>query len=180
MDFEPFPKLMRLSKDWVVTEKLDGTNAQIVVTEDGQLIAGSRNRYLTADSDNYGFAKWVERNAEELLKLGVGRHFGEWYGNGIQRRYGLAEKRFALFNTHRWGSNPTRPACCDVVPVLFEGYGGDLQFLADCMEDLRDNGSKAVPGFMNPEGLVAFHKASGLMFKKTFEYDEAGKWAEAA
>jgi hypothetical protein len=30
---------------------------------------------------------------------------------------------------------------------------------------------------MNPEGLVAFHRASGLLFKKTFEYDEAGKWA---
>ena len=32
-----------------------------------------------------------------------GRHFGEWWGSGIQRGYGLDEKTFSLFNAYRWG-----------------------------------------------------------------------------
>ena len=29
--FEPFPKLTRFSQDWTVTEKIDGSNAQIFI-----------------------------------------------------------------------------------------------------------------------------------------------------
>ena len=94
--FVGFPKLTRLSKGAIITEKLDGTNAQILIMPDGLVVAGSRNRYLTVDDDNFGFAKWVKANEEELRAgLGVGRHFGEWWGLGIQRGYGLQEKRFS-------------------------------------------------------------------------------------
>lgn len=84
-DFEGFPKTSRYSRGCIITEKLDGTNAQVFVTDDGRLYAGSRNRWITPEDDNYGFAKWVRANAEELKLLGPGRHFGEWWGNGIQR-----------------------------------------------------------------------------------------------
>jgi hypothetical protein len=79
----------------------------------------SRSRWITPDDDNFGFAAWVEANRDELLTLGPGRHFGEWWGSGIQRGYGLpkGEKRFSLFNVSRWGES--RPACCHVVPVLY-------------------------------------------------------------
>src|SRR6185436_16764358 len=98
-EFKPFPKIARLSREIVVTEKIDGTNAQVYITDEGEIFAGSRNKWLTAQDDNFGFAKWVEYNKEELLKLGPGQHFGEWWGAGIQRRYNLNTKKFSLFNT---------------------------------------------------------------------------------
>lgn len=75
MDIQPFVefrKIPRLNREIVVTEKIDGTNAQILVSDDGkELIAGSRNRWITTENDNHGFAKWVESNKEELItKLG--------------------------------------------------------------------------------------------------------------
>ena len=94
--FIPFKKTARLTRECYVTEKLDGTNASIYITESGDMLVGSRNRWITPTNDNYGFAKWAERNREELMKLGPGHHFGEWWGNGIQRAYGLKEKKFSL------------------------------------------------------------------------------------
>src|SRR4051812_9704882 len=102
--FIEFPKIPRLKRTIVVTEKLDGTNASILVPEDdGPLLAGSRTRWITPEDDNYGFARWVrDREADLRVALGYGHHFGEWWGSGVQRRYGIAEKRFSLFNVGRW------------------------------------------------------------------------------
>lgn len=174
--FEAFPKIPRLKRDCVVTEKIDGTNAQIIITEHGEIGAASRTRLITPgkDTDNFGFAGWVEDNKDELLKLGPGRHFGEWYGLGIQRGYGLDEKRFALFNTGRWNDNPDRPECCDVVPVLYAGQFTDWD-IEVALANLAVGGSKMVPGFPEPEGIVVFHTASRTMFKRTLEGDEAPK-----
>jgi hypothetical protein len=109
-EFIEFPKMARFAREIIVTEKIDGTNAQVWISDDGTDIrAGSRNRWLTYSEDNFGFAKWVMDHRDELLTLGPGRHFGEWWGSGIQRRYGLDEKRFSLFNVSRWGG-AARPA----------------------------------------------------------------------
>lgn len=130
--FVEFPSIPRLFRDVVVTEKIDGTNASIHISEDGQVLAASRTRYIVPLADNFGFAKWVETHADELREgLGVGQHFGEWYGSGIQRGYGLTNgvKRFALFNVGRWWSPlndvvvpmsemKVPPACCEVVPAI--------------------------------------------------------------
>jgi hypothetical protein len=170
MDFEMFPKISRLYRDIIVTEKLDGTNAQICVSDDGAtMLTGSRNRWITPESDNAGFARWALEHRQELLRLGPGRHFGEWWGSGIQRRYGLTEKRFSLFNTLRWGEE--RPACCHVVPVLYRGPF-DQGAISDTLDRLRDGGSIAAPGFMSPEGIVVFHTHSGQVFKVTLEGDQ--------
>lgn len=177
--FAPFPKLSRISRSVIITEKLDGTNAQVIVTNDGRVGAASRNRLISVDDDNYGFAAWVEANKDELVKLGPGRHFGEWYGKGIQRNYGLSERRFALFNGGQWGDAAIRPACCDVVPVLKVTDQGFVN-IEEVMEELWSKGSVAVPGYMNPEGIVLFHSASKTLYKKTFEHDGQGKWAVAA
>lgn len=194
IEFQEFPKMARLSRDIVITEKIDGTNAQLLITEYGDILTGSRTRWITSQDDNYGFAKWVEGNKQELLKLGAGRHFGEWWGNGIQRGYGLpkGEKRFSLFNTIRWveyGQTPMRiltqdpkiekyqevlPEICHLVPLLylgrFETYEIDRQ-----LQNLKLNGSVASTGFMNPEGVVVFHTAGNVGFKKTIEKDETPK-----
>jgi len=171
--FEAFPKLARLSRNMVITEKLDGTNAQVIITEDGDIGAASRTRLITPEADNFGFARWVQGNKDELLKLGPGRHFGEWYGNGIQRNYGLKEKRFALFNVGRWNKDNI-PSCCEVVPIILEGEF-DTNAITGAMSALSATGSFAVPFFMNPEGIVVYHTGNGTLFKKTFEHDAQGK-----
>ena len=171
-EFEAFPKMPRLSREIIITEKIDGTNAQVFIADDGTILAGSRTRWITPADDNFGFAAWVEEYADELRSLGPGRHFGEWWGAGIQRGYGIADKRFSLFNVSRWEID--RPRCCGVVPVL---YRGDFTTAAvdDAIAELRKNGSMAAPGFMNPEGVVVFHLAGNVGFKKTLDKDEVPK-----
>lgn len=172
IEFVEFPKLPRLSREIIVTEKIDGTNAQVCITEDGGFYVGSRSRWITPQDDNFGFAAWAYANRDELMQLGPGSHFGEWWGAGIQRRYGLTEKRWSLFNTARWSES--RPACCHVVPVLYVG-----PFTTDAVENalsaLRIGGSFAAPGFMNPEGVVVYHSAGRVGFKKTIHKDEVPK-----
>jgi hypothetical protein len=173
-DFVPFPKLARLSRECVITEKIDGNNAQVHITDEGEVYAGSRTRWLLNGDDNFGFAEWVWENKEELLKLGPGSHFGEWWGAGIKRGYGREDKVFSLFNTHRWSDDAVRPACCSVVPVLYLGTF-DTGVVNHAIEGLAKYGSVAQPGFMKPEGVVVFHTASSTMYKKTCEKDEKPK-----
>lgn len=169
--FDAFPKLPRLFKTVVLTEKIDGTNAQIIITDDGDIGAASRTRLITPEDDNFGFAKWVQENKDELLKLGPGRHFGEWWGRGIQRGYGLKERRFSLFNSFRWKDE--RPACCHVVPVLYEGVF-DMETLLWACDKLRRDGSKAEPGYMDPEGIILWHDAARQYFKVPFDPNPKG------
>lgn len=173
--FEEFDKIPRLKRGCVITEKIDGTNAQIHITDEGEFLVGSRTRYITTKDDNYGFAKWAESNREELLKLGPGRHFGEWWGSGCQRGYGLknGEKRFSLFNVGRW-KDAELPPCVSLVPVLYEGPFNSFT-VDQVLADLEVNGSKASPGFMKPEGIIIYHAAARSMFKVTLEKDEEPK-----
>ena len=173
-EFKKFQKIARLCREIVITEKIDGTNASIYIGEEGEFLTGSRTRWITPESDNYGFAKWALANKEDLLTLGTGYHYGEWWGNGCQRGYDLpkGEKRFSLFNTHMWGEK--RPACCHVVPVLYRGIF-DITMVDYHLTLLEKNGSQASPGFMNPEGIVIFHTHGNMYFKKTIFKDEKPK-----
>lgn len=202
MEFKAFPKMPRWSRDISITEKIDGSNASVLIHElpegeetpawvalDPYLIAhvgrrlvyaGKRTAWCTPDKDNFGFATWVKDNAGELVKLGPGQHFGEFWGPGIQRRYNIAEKRFSLFNVGRWdGVKQTPPACCHVVPVLYQGPLVE-GVVTDVVAKLAHTGSIAAPGFMDPEGVMIFHVASGQTFKKTIKNDEAPKSLKAA
>jgi len=186
-DFVEFPKMARLSRECIVTEKIDGTNGCILIDDAGMLI-GSRSRWITPSDDNFGFARWCHEHFDELMQLGPGRHFGEWWGAGIQRKYNQTEKRFSLFNALRWvpaGTDPQQipsadprivkmqqaaPACCAVVPVLARGVF-TTNLVDWALDTLRHAGSVAAPGFMNPEGIVVFHVAGGVGFKKTLDRD---------
>lgn len=171
--FVEFPKISRYNRGVIVTEKIDGTNAQVYVDDAGtKVYAGSRSRWITPEDDNFGFARWVAEHKDELLKLGPGSHFGEWWGAGIQRRYDLKEKRFSLFNVRRWAVD--RPSCCHVVPVLWEGLFEELD-TDEIIRKLVASGSKASPGFKNPEGIVIFHEPSNSLFKRTIEKDHLPK-----
>lgn len=194
LEFQGFPKVARLNRDVIITEKIDGTNAQVLITEDGDMLIGSRTRWITPQDDNHGFARWAEGNKNQLLKLGPGRHFGEWWGSGIQRGYGLAkgDKRFSLFNVARWalyGTEPKRIVTADpriekYQDVLPEGlflvpelYRGNFSTLASgvAISNLRKKGSYASPGFMSPEGIIVFHTAANVGFKQTLENDDVPK-----
>lgn len=205
-EFVGMPKIARLSREVIITEKIDGTNGQIYVEQivdspegdvrqlyamnDETMIYGStsgselwvlrvasKNQYLTKHTDNHGFHKWATTYAKELLELGPGRHFGEWWGKGIQRGYGLAEKRFSFFNTSRWIKNKCEcniPNCCDVVPVLYQGMF-DWSCVEQALDHLQIGGSRAAPGYRNPEGVVIYHTHANICFKKTLRNDEAPK-----
>lgn len=209
IEFEPWPKIPRLNRDIIISEKLDGTNAAILIVEHvgdeviaadvlgGNLIAlviepgvrhavyaQSRNKFITPgkSTDNYGFAGWVQKNAEALVELlGEGRHFGEWWGAGIQCGYGLTggDKRFSLFNAGRWGAPSVREALrlaipeLGVVPVIYEGpFDGGV--IDGAIARLRLGGSFAA-AFDKPEGIVVYHTALRSSFKVTLESDEKPK-----
>lgn len=229
LDFVAWEKTPRLHKEIVVTEKIDGTNAAVVIESipdprpdlnvepretfgnvwlgkpgagsynarvfrrgeglDAKLIlvgAQSRNRMITPEADNAGFARWVFDNAEQLLEiLGVGRHYGEWWGSGIQRGYALkaGEKRFSLFNVGKYENlieNAWAEGVMHTVPsILREGqistvprlYTGPFseKAIEDAMQHLDDRGSLASPGFLAPEGIIVYHTAAKQVFKWTFE-----------
>jgi hypothetical protein len=202
-EFKPWPKISRLNRDIIITEKIDGTNAAVVITEAGHVYAQSRTRILTPQSDNFGFRAWVDANAAALIyALGIGTHFGEWWGKGIQRGYGKSDKTFSLFNTDKWfvkmAGHPWQltPELEDirkngvnisVVPVLYEGpWMNTLGMMEDkesfkfqsapefMLNWLRKDGSIAAPG-QPAEGIVVFHQASGTLFKATTEGDEKHK-----
>lgn len=205
--FTGFPKIGRLFRPIIITEKIDGTNAAVVVSpiapyeyDDEEIVgpgvvintnggrmsgwqplyvyAQSRKNIISPEKDNFGFAAWVREHARELaVGLGEGLHFGEWWGSGIQRKYGLEEKRFSLFNVSRWGDDgeKERPACCHVVPTLAEFEEFDTDAIRGTLDDLAENGSYAAPGFMDPEGIVTYHRHSNSLFKTTIKDDDKGK-----
>lgn len=193
-EFKEFPKIARLSRECLITEKIDGSNASIHITEEGEFFTGSRTRWITPEEDNYGFSKWAHCHKEELIRLGVGTHFGEWWGGGIQRGYGLKkdDKRFWLFNVERWclyGKEPQQiqngdpkivkiqdvlPPCVGLVPLLYRGVFA-TQSATECLMYLKDNGSQAATGFNDPEGIVVYHIDGKVGFKKTIKKDEQPK-----
>lgn len=170
--FKKWPKTPRLiDSDVTITEKIDGTNGAVIVTESGEVCAQSRNRVLGPNSDNFGFGAWVSENAETLAEdLGPGHHFGEWWGHGINRGYGLpaGDRRFSLFNVERHSHTVFSTPALGVVPVLgtVNNFGqGGLVVVLDLVYELVDFGSLAEPGYDNPEGIIIYHHRAKQLFK---------------
>lgn len=206
IEFEAWPKTPRLFRDMIITEKIDGTNAAVIIRrlEDGEepseqavaevkgdaetfdtyyeVAAQSRTRLITPgkSTDNFGFAAWVQENSEELVSLlGPGRHFGEWWGKGIQRGYGQTERHFSLFNVGRYGHLAEMTDLIRTVPVLYQGPFSTDTVLA-AREVMIAQGSVAAPGFDKPEGLVVYHAAARQVFKVTLENDGQPKGLDNA
>lgn len=222
VEFVKWDSTARLFRDIIITEKLDGTNACVIIEriDEADLLVGemleplppnralrvfndaglsyavyaqSRNRLITPSSDNAGFAKWVERNYQQLFYvLGEGRHYGEWWGQGIGRKYDMDRKVFSVFNTAGWYSeNMGTPETREVrahksgidincVPVLAE-----LTFNESAIREvaygLKVNGSVATEeytseAYPNPEGICIYHKAADTIFKYTFDSNDKHKW----
>lgn len=200
--FEKWPSIPRLSKErMTITEKIDGTNACIVImpwdvtaSVDHKLIdtvsvdnelyffaAQSRSRFITPENDNFGFAKWAYQNAENLIRiLGVGKHYGEWWGHGIQRGYNMPGKRFSLFNAVRWSEVMShllpRTAVEELftVPLLYTGpvdWGKPDELLS-----ILSTGSYAAPTFKKPEGIVVYLREANASYKILLQNNDLHKW----
>lgn len=222
-EFRPFPKIARLRRPIIVTEKIDGTNGairiepvdvdsdasagdplwqdpnllRVVMDEEGEqaaLYAQSRRRLIAPgkSTDNHGFAAWVRHYAAPLAAiLGPGLHFGEWYGRGIQRGYGIEKeeghngKFFALFNVGRWQDKNHNDLVTfgavpglTTVPWLAEASTLGAGAVDTALRLLDRSGSYATgtgPRHEPAEGVVVYHAHSNTLFKQTFENDEAGK-----
>src|SRR5699024_8947725 len=98
------------------TIKLHGSNSSIVFPLNGtnEIYAQSRNRIITPENDNAGFARWVEKNSY-IIQDYFYEHmpdqdeywpavshvvvYGEWCGQGIQKGTALNQlpKMFVVF-----------------------------------------------------------------------------------
>lgn len=154
--FASMGKIPRLSRElWTVTEKIDGTNAGIYVdSAQGIVQAASRNRWIMPGDDNYGFAAWVANHREELLGLGDGMHWGEWWGTGIQHGYnmgrdaqGQPKRYFSLFNVYKWRSEYNQKAFDELAPAIAT-YGNLADHLKPMLEYYNRH-SKVIPGCCN-------------------------------
>jgi hypothetical protein len=202
-EFRNYGKIPRWGKELVwISEKLDGSNSCVVIEDVTESVfdytnlpdnavafieydyasyavyAQSRNKFIMPGKgkDNFGFAAYVQDNAIALVKvLGVGYHYGEWYGSGIQSGYGLlnGERRFALFPTGRhtmWSDDYEKYTAVprlEIAPELYEGPFGEGNCIEDCLNLLRTEGSFAhsARGFARPEGVVVQFKLSGARYK---------------
>ncbi|WP_189389310.1 RNA ligase family protein [Streptomyces sp. SDr-06] len=200
-EFVAWPKTTRLFRDIIVTEKLDGTNAAIHISAFDKraqspypgtayttvvggtryiVSAQSRKRIITPGktTDNFGFAAWVYENAAQLVTLlGEGLHFGEWWGQGIQRGYARDLRSFSLFNTERYAGirETVGTATLGVVPTLYVGMFSE-KAIGTALGNLAASGSVAAPHFMRPEGICVYHTASRSVSKVTLDNNDAGKW----
>lgn len=215
IEFQAWPKTPRLSNGGVtVTEKIDGTNACVIIMpvdidapgyqkdpmtalggwqENNNHLVGaqSRKRLIRPNAlggpDNAGFAAWVWSHANELVDLlGPGRHFGEWWGQGIQRRYGMDHKVFSLFNEYKWNKiaeqrEDWRPRAqaihMDIVPLLYQGRFSDVA-IEDTLSVLREHGSFAPLKWgksgQKAEGVI-IRLPGGQLFKAFVEDDDVPK-----
>ena len=110
MHYEYIEKLNDIpTLEYVGTVKLHGTNAGIRRTPSGKIQPQSRERILSATSDNYGFAKFIEAIPLDDLnrlfdEISPVPHsditiYGEWIGKGIQGKTGVGQldKQWVIF-----------------------------------------------------------------------------------
>jgi len=127
----------------VVTEKIHGTSARFVITEQDGLLVGTRNNTVFNENSNtdpthshYGFVTWL-REQKKIISC-TRRMFtryvfyGEWFGPGVMAGidYGSTEKTFRVFDI-RGPNGIYEPwheveAIClvaglETVPVLLKG-----------------------------------------------------------
>ena len=174
-EFRKWPKTIRPKANTIIiTEKMDGTNACVVVENSEVVAVQSRNRFIKIGDDNMGFAVWVEQNKDELVKLGDGYHFGEWVGEGIQKNpHNLTGKHFYLFNTRR--PSDTLPDCVKQVPILYHGEY-DVAEIDRVYTELWQRATGGEEPYM-PEGLIVHFLASDHRVKYTYT-NQDGKWVK--
>lgn len=140
MTFTKYPHIERLGMDEVdgildgvchVFPKIDGTNASVWF-DGSELRCGSRNREISTDNDNAGFAEWVHGDGRERLLSFFGEEpdailYGEWLVPHSLKTYrDEAWRRFYVFDVmhngffrpwHYYNETITRHGL-DCIPLL--------------------------------------------------------------
>lgn len=166
------------------TVKLHGTNAGVRVECDGFVSAAqSRNRVLTVDNDNMGFATFifdpehgparravlasVASDVMEAATIGD-QHvtlYGEWCGPGVQRGVALnrlPERQFVLFSAAVGDDGPRLP-----VRWAADSLGHGISCVADVGEISIDI------DLLSPESVAS---AAKPMATATEEYEARCPW----
>lgn len=208
IEFKEWPKIPRLFRECMITEKIDGMNAGVIIEklpedagalsiwadkgaiavvlhEDRLFMVGAqlRNGLITLADDDHGFATWVGKNAAGLVSvLGAGTHMGEWWGHGINRGYGCekGERYFSLYNVARWDPLYNPATWPAGLSIVPVLYEGlfSTGAVRASVMKLKESGSRARSMFDRPEGVVVYHVAAEEMFKVTCERDEDRKGAK--
>ena len=142
--------------DCHIFPKIDGTNASVWL-EDGQMRFGSRNRELTPDDDNQGFATWASQQQPLLDLLNSlpegSRVYGEWLVPHSLKTYREdAWRRFYIFDVLLSGGefmhfNEYEPLCksagVDYIPCITKSRNPSYEIILKSAESnkfmLQDN-----------------------------------------
>lgn len=173
--FPKYPKTLRYENlRVVITEKIDGTNGLIEISPDGVRF-GSRNCYLNEHKDNYGFFNFFSQFENRIMESfspeydGLVHIYGEWFGAGIQRTYGLKEKYFMPFSPY-WANTLIEVGVPNIVPP-YQFYAGKMDSVREEMafQTLKEEGSQLVPGWKRPEGIIIHYLDNNLKIKRTLD-----------
>ena len=149
-------------KELIVQPKLDGTNGVVTyVKEYDELVVGSRNRVLSVNNDNQGFAQYIEENREKYLKY-FRKHpddilYGEFLINHIFKVKPEYHNTFYVFDRYDTKINK-------YIPI-------DESALAEC--DINFVPSKVISNENVEETVKSFNSDFGkFLLEDSFEYGE--------
>ena len=149
-------------KELIVQPKLDGTNGVVTyVKEYDELVVGSRNRVLSVNNDNQGFAQYIEENKEKYLKY-FRKHpdeilYGEFLINHVFRVKPEYHNTFYVFDRYDTKINK-------YIPI-------DESALAEC--DINFVPSKVISNENVEETVKSFNSDFGkFLLEDSFEYGE--------
>lgn len=126
-----YPHIAKPPVNYRAKIKLHGTNAGVRV-KDGVVVAQSRTQLITPQSDNAGFARWLQ-SKEDLfrgIKLNDVTVFGEWCGPGIMKGTAINKipgKIFAIFAVVV--ANTEMIVCPEQIRALFGELPPDVHVL---------------------------------------------------
>ena len=185
VNYNSFPSIERLENIYcIISEKIDGTNSLIEINETNVRF-GSRNRYISFSDDNAGFANFFkdyEARFEDAAKDITTdesyplRIYGEWFGCGIQRGYGLKDKFFMPFNSFYSEKLIEYQVPNVIAPNIMYTGKFSMEVVDTCMQQLKLNGSGVVKDYKQPEGIVIFFPKYNFRLKETFD---GAKWKDA-
>lgn len=200
MEFKAFPKIPRVDKlNITITRKYDGTNAQILIGYEScgcwamnevdcegpicvndntdldlGIKAGSRNRWLEPENDNYGFCKWVYDNSQELIAfLGPGRHYGEWCGPGINSGEGFTEKTLVLFDQYRYDRTKLPKNVIIAASISLINLNNLIQGRLDILKTILESTDQLKGNQAGIEGVVI--NVAGSLFKHVYREEDIPK-----
>jgi len=167
-------KDLRLSGpvNYVGRVKLHGANAAIRCTAPGEFAFQSRNRDVTFQSDNAGFAAWamaaVAANPPNMQPGDV--LYGEWVGPGIMKGcavHSIPGRVFVMFGF--WDASTQK----------FRTQGYDLRYFAGALYRNREDVSwldAAHRVTLDPQDRKGFAAATAEIQRKVLEVEDCDPW----